>query len=291
MIRHESGPSTAPSGSRAERASAAHARQTAWSTAITEVSPNRVNLRGYPVDEAMGRCSFAEAIYLLLVGELPTPAIGRLLEALFVSSIDHGATPPSTAAARHVATTGASLHASVAAGVLAFGKYHGGDIETCMLFLEAGVDRVRRGEWCDAAAKAIVAEQRERGEPVPGFGHRLHTHDPRAARLLQMALELELDGPYAQMVRAVERVVNEDRGADEPHIPINVDGAIAAVCGDLGLEPAIGSAMFIISRVPGLIAHAHEEQERQRRMRQIDVGCAQYDGPRERRLPENRNRG
>ena len=46
----------------------------------------------------MGRLGFAEAVYLLLMGELPTPAIGRMLNAVLVSSIDHGVTPPSTLA-------------------------------------------------------------------------------------------------------------------------------------------------------------------------------------------------
>ena len=57
----------------------------------------------------MGRTSFSEAVYLLLTGELPSHAVGRLMDALLVSSIDHGATPPSTLAACNVATTGAPV--------------------------------------------------------------------------------------------------------------------------------------------------------------------------------------
>jgi citrate synthase len=281
MARPEHVPGGAP-------AQSARARTAVWRTAITSVQPNRILLRGYPVDEAMGRLSFAETIYLLLVGELPTPAIGKLMEALLVSTIDHGPTPPSTIAARSVATTGAPLRASVAAGVLAFGRYHGGDIESCMRFLERGVALVRQGQSYRQAAEQIVAERRERGDPIPGFGHRIHTYDPRSARLFQMALELELDGQYQVMSRAVERVLNAERGPDEPHIPINVDGAIAAVCGDLGLPPELGNALFIVARVPGLIAQAYEEQQREAPMRQIDASAHVYDGPSERRLPETR---
>jgi citrate synthase len=261
-------------------------RSTQWRTALTQVEPNRILVRGYLVDEMMGRLAFGEAVYLLLVGELPTPAIGKLMEAILVSSIDHGTTPPSTQATRSVATTGAPLHASVAAGVLAVGKYHGGDIESGMRCLEAGAAMVRTGMTYDEAARALVAQYRDRREPLPGFGHRLHSHDPRAIRLLQMALELDLDGDHAQIARATERVLNEDR--TEHRIPINVDGAIAAVSCDIGLDPAVGNALFLISRVPGLVAHAHEEQTRERRMRQIDLSGAIYDGPFERRLPETR---
>ena len=79
----------------------------AWKTAITHIEPNRILIRGYHVDEMMARVSFSEAIYLLLMGELPTPAIGKMISAILVSSVDHGATPPSTTVARNVATTGA----------------------------------------------------------------------------------------------------------------------------------------------------------------------------------------
>src|SRR5262245_55200768 len=103
-----------------------------WRTALTSIAPNSILIRGYPVDEMMGRLSFAEAVYLLLMGELPSAAIGRMLNAVLVSSLDHGVTPPSTLAARNVATSGAPLKDCVAAGILAFGPRHGGDIESCM---------------------------------------------------------------------------------------------------------------------------------------------------------------
>ncbi len=77
-----------------------------WQTALTSIAPNTILIRGYPVDEMMGRLSFADAVYLLLMGELPSPAIGRMLNAVLVSSLDHGVTPPSTLAARNVATSG-----------------------------------------------------------------------------------------------------------------------------------------------------------------------------------------
>jgi citrate synthase len=275
-------------GPAVERRAQPRAADTKWRTAITQIEPNKIMVRGYPVDEMMGRVSFAEAIYLLLLGELPSPAIGRLMEALLVSSIDHGVTPPSTLAARNVATTGAPLRACVAAGILAFGQYHGGDIAACMKFLDAGLERVRQGASYDDAAAALVREWRAAGERPPGFGHRFHSRDPRATRLLQMALELEIEGAHVQMVRAIERALAAAAGPNEPALPVNVDGAIAAVCGDLGLDAEIGNALFIISRVPGIIAHAHEERLRHAPMRQIDPKDHIYDGPRERRLPETR---
>ncbi len=105
----------------AERRTQERLQDVKWRTALTGIEPNKILVRGYPLDELMGRLTFGEAIYLLLMGECPTPGIGRLMEAMLVSFIDHGATPPSTLAARNTATAGAPLRACVAAGVLGFG--------------------------------------------------------------------------------------------------------------------------------------------------------------------------
>jgi citrate synthase len=259
-----------------------------WQSALTEIAPNKILIRGFPVDELMGRLGFAEAVYLLLMGELPTPAIGRMLNAVLVSSLDHGVTPPSTLAARNVATSGAPLKDCVAAGILGFGPHHGGDIESCMRFLDGGLSLMRGGRTMQQAAEAIVGECIEHNEVPPGFGHRLHTRDPRAGRLFQMALELELEGEHVRLIRAAERALDARHQHFGRMLPVNVDGAIAAISADLGFAYELGNAIFLISRLPGLIAHAHEERTRQAPMRQIDPKDHDYDGSRQRRLPESR---
>src|SRR5258708_20925424 len=223
-----------------------------WKTALTCIEPNKILMRGYPLDEIMGRLTFGESIYLLLMGEVPSPAIGSLMEAILVSFIDHGITPPSTLAARNTATTGAPLRACVAAGVLGFGRFHGGDIESGMQFLDTGLELVRKGASYRDAARVILQRCLETGEPIPGFGHRFHTRDPRAARLFPMALEPEIEGGHIQMIRAVELVAAAL--PDGQALPVNIDGAIAAGCGDIGIPPETANALVIISPVPGLAA-------------------------------------
>ncbi len=217
------------------RRAAAGTDSDVWRTALTCIEPNKILVRGYALDEIMGRLSFGEAIYLLLVGEIPSPAMGRLMEALLVSFIDHGATPPSTLAARNTATTGAPLRACVAAGVLGFGRYHGGDIESCMQWLDAGLAHGPGGHAACARRQRAIVDKTPRGgrnaarvrAPVP------HARSA-GRRLFQMALELEVEAEHIQMIRAVEMVLHDQPDEHGRTLPVNIDGAIAAVCGDLG---------------------------------------------------------
>jgi citrate synthase len=230
----------------------------------------------------MGRVSFSQAVYLALKGELPTPEVGRLVDAIFVSSVDHGATPPSALAARTVASTGGDLNAAVAAGVLAISRFHGGAVEEGMrLFLKVERRMTERSESESQAAGAVLDEMKAAGRRASGFGHRVHTRDPRTAKLFALAGEAGLAGRYVQIARAVEAVLATQTGKP---LPINVDGAIAALLCELGFPPELGNAFFIIARVPGLVAHVHEERTREKPMRRIHPEDFEYDGPGEREV-------
>jgi Citrate synthase len=80
---------------------------------------------------------------------------------------------------------------------------------------------------------------------------------------------------------AVEKALKEMTGKS---LPINVDGAIAALLCELKIPPEIGNAFFILSRVAGPVAHVHEEKTRMRPMRKIHPTDFEYDGPCERSL-------
>jgi citrate synthase len=140
----------------------------------------------------------------------------------------------------------------------------------------------------DAAAQLVAGLVEAGNVPPPGFGHRYHAIDPRATRLLQVAHELEDDHAYTQMLRAVEQALARHEDLQGRPLGANIDGAIAAVCGNLGLAPDVADALLIISRVPGLSAHVLEERLRESPFRTIDPTRHRYDGPPERRLPEGR---
>lgn len=252
-----------------------------WKTAITQIEPNQVRLRGYRIDELMGRVTFAQAIFLALKGELPSPQVTRLLEAILVSSIDHGVTPPSALAARTAVSTGAQLNAAIAVGVLSINRYHGGAVFECMGVLQEGLQRVAEGsKSIDAVAGDLIAEYQTEKKRIAGLGHRIHTADPRTDRLFSLAEELGVAGDGVAMIRALQSAFN----SMGKNLPINVDGAIAALLVDLDMPRELANAFFIIARVPGLVAHIHEERTQQRPMRRIHPTDHEYDGPEPRSL-------
>ncbi|MGW0487594.1 citryl-CoA lyase [Streptomyces olivaceus] len=225
-----------------------------WSTAVSEIHPGEIRLRGYPVEELIGRVTFAEQIWLMLRGDLPTPVQGRLLEAALVAAVDHGPQAPSIAAARMAATCGVGLNSAVATGAGLLGDVHGGAGQQCMEVLRRVVD----GE----EAPAIVAEYRAHRAYIPGFGHRFHPRDPRRDPLLRLVRAAADSGhvPGDALRAGLELEAALADGRDRP-VPMNIDGATAIIYAELGFPAQLGRGLFVLSRSVGILAHAWEETE------------------------------
>jgi citrate synthase len=200
-----------------------------------------------------------------------------MIDAILVSSIDHGATPPSILAARTVASTGAPLSSAVAAGVLAISRLHGGAIEEGMEQMLSVAKRADTEKISEVeAARRVVAEAKAAKKRLSGFGHRIHTDDPRSKRLFSLARELGLAGRHLTIAAALEDALAASSGK---RLPLNVDGAIAAVLCDLGFPTSVANAFFIMARVAGMVAHIEEERRREKPMRRIHPSDHEYDGP------------
>ena len=254
-----------------------------WKTALTQIAPGEIRIRGYDIGDLMRRVTFAEAVYLLLKGELPGPGEAALMNAILVSSVDHGPTPPSVLATRTVVSGGNPVNAAIAGGVLVIGDTHGGAIEQAARILQEWAPKMDGGRTAAEVAGELVAWLKESKRRMPGYGHRLHRTDPRTIALFDIAAQHGYSGRHIELCRAVETALEQSLGRK---LPINVDGAIAAVISDMGFDWRLGKGFFIISRVPGLLAHAYEELTRERPMRKLGPPAFEYDGPPPRTLPQ-----
>src|SRR5713101_6852027 len=79
-------------------------------------------------------------------------------------------------------------------------------------------------------------------------------------------------GDGIRFSRALEAAIRERLGP----IPLNIDGALAAILIDLGLPSMVGKLLFIVGRVAGLSAEVLEEYTREKPMR-ITIPV-EYDG-------------
>jgi citrate synthase len=221
------------------------------------------------------KLSFADTIFLLHQGRLPNESERRLLDAILIGVADHGSGAPSCATARLVASGNRqSLSAAVAAGILAIGDEHGGAGSGCMELIAEGVERSGRESIpLEGAARRITAEAKAQKRRLPGFGHRVHTLDPRTGVLFGMARDSGVAGIGIEFVTVLERAI----GQQIRPLPINIDGALAAVLFDMGFPAPFGKLVFIIGRVAGLTAEVAEEYTREKAMR-IRIPVT-YDGP------------
>ena len=234
-----------------------------WSTAIIRMRPGVIEFRGYPVQELIGRASFAQMIWLLLRGELPTADRASLLEAALVASVDHGPHAPSIAIARMAASCGVGLNNAMASAANVLGDSHGGAGEQCMELLAAVRQRQSEGVALDAAVEAALDEHVARhGKIVAGYGHRFHPVDPRCAPLLGLVERAAARGVVAggcvAISRGIEAALKRRTGKS---IPMNIDGATAVIFAELGFEPPLGRGLFVLARSVGILAHAWEQTQ------------------------------
>lgn len=254
-----------------------------WNTKITKVEPNHLVTRGYRQEDLIGNIPYTHVVYLLLKGDLPTLEHGRMIDAILTACIDHGITPPSSIASRTVASGGVPLPTAVAAGVLSIGDAHGGAIEKGAKFLQNGILRMKKEDkTVDEIAEILVKEYKTQNKRILGFGHRVHSSDPRAKRLFELANELKIYGNHIGLSNAVELELEKVHGKK---LPVNVDGAIAAVISDMKFDWKLGKAFFLLGRVAGLTAHVYEEQTQEKPMRKMFSIECDYSGPKEKNLP------
>jgi citrate synthase len=264
-----------------------------WESAITAIAPGSIRVRGYAIEDLIGRISFPAMIWLTLRGELPAPRQADLLGAVLVAGVDHGPQAPSIAIARMAITCGIGINGAVASGVNALGDVHGGAGQQCMELLSRIDAQCRAGaERQSAVAEALAVWRKEHGRFIPGFGHRFHGIDPRAERIMALLREAQADGVIDGRFLAIGEAVRNElaRGKASPPA-LNIDGAAAVLLLELGFASELGRGIFVLSRSVGICAHAFEQLQRGERIKgpiPPETGF-RYTGAGPRKLPDGEN--
>ncbi len=258
-----------------------HHYVTAISQIVSTEAEEDVVVRGHRLSHLIQNASFAEAVFLMLTGRMPSKGQARTLDALFTACVDHGVTPAAMIG-RAFASYGTNVPQAIAAGILLFGDIAGGAGDPMAhTMAEAIGAAVQSKQAIDEAAivkaaKRIVSDALQTGGRMPGFGIPAHATDPRAPALLKVAQETGAAGPYCRLLVAIERELAIAKGRA---IPINLDGIVAALVLDFGFPMGCAAAFVMIPRSYSTLAHHLEEKEQNTRWRHVPQKYVTYTGP------------
>lgn len=222
-------------------------------------------IRGEKLSKLIMQSSFSDAIYLLMRSSKPTEIESKIFASMLVAVIDHGMGTTSSMATRFVASGGTTVNASVAAGILALGEYHGGAIEKAMEQLVLIKDTA-----------GFIKNALATGQTIYGFGHKIYKDsDPRVIQLLAVCNDMGFTSPYIELVLHMEKELEIQKGKK---IVLNIDGLMAGILLQMGFSPLQGRGVFVIARTPGLVAQAIEEIVSGEQVRRIDEDSIEYHG-------------
>ena len=216
------------------------------------------------------RLTTAADFLRMLRGEPAEPRESAALDVYLATVIDHGLNA-STFAARVVASTRASLAATVTAAYCALtGPLHGGAPGPVLDTLDAIGSLERIEPWLEQAL--------EKGERLMGFGHRIYrVRDPRAEALKKVLLRLDPGVGRLAFAQEVERraLAVLKRRKPQRALDTNVEFYTALLLDALSLPRETFVSVFALSRIAGWIAHAFEQRATGRLIRP----ASRYVGP------------
>ena len=222
---------------------------------------DRIFVRGYDLNqELLGKITFAQMVYLMIVGRMPTVDEGRMVDAMLIVLVDHGMTTGAAAARMTFHSAPEAIQGAVAAAILGAGSVHLGSSEHCAKMLNDALPAESKETDLDAIASKTVEKRLANGQLIPGIGHGIHTQgDPRADRLFEVARETKVYGRYCELLKKIGRVADQKVGK---HLPVNVTGAIGAISLDMGVHWQMSKSFAILGRALGGLAHVGEEIRR-----------------------------
>ena len=247
-----------------------------WRSSVSRVTPEKVFIRGYDLEDLVGGLPFTAASYLLIKGRLPGPSESRVLDAVLTAVLDYALHKPGTAAARYVVSANPSMAAGLAAATMAVGKNTLATEDTARFITTAHARFQESDDDMPAFAAKLVESMAASRQRIPGLGHPVFKKtDPRAAILRRIAAEEGLWNEPAQLYEAIHQAFTSRPGKAD--IPINDVGVIAAVLVALGFTPEETTGLAVISTLPGVVAHISEEISGGRPIRIVPDATVDYD--------------
>ncbi len=208
---------------------------------------------GYNLIELAEKRSFADVLYLLFRGELPSKEQSQILQTLMIGLITPGPRHPATRAAMNTGIGKTDPLHILPISLMSLGGTvcDAGVVEDAIRFFR----KHRRSSPADVASELLTQSSRPEHEdwmPAPGFGSHYGSIDPYCHDLANTLLALPGAGQALHWGAEFASVVSEkDLGWLRA-------GLTAAVLSDLGFHPRTGGSLYQLFNAPGLLAQGIE---------------------------------
>lgn len=231
-------------------------------TDIGYTTPDAITVRGLNLaTEIIGKFDFVDMIFHTVLARRPTPQEKMMVNALLVTTADHGITPSSLSARLTYIGAPEALQGAVATGLLGAGSVFLGTMQNAAEMLIDGAQALpsqASNEAVAAAARAVIKRHKDERRAIYGVGHPIHVDgDPRVPALRDLSRENGFFGVHWRLMDAIAA----ELASGGKKLPVNAVGAIAAMVAAMGLDPLIARGLSLVGRSAGLLAHILEEKQ------------------------------
>ncbi|MBM3851929.1 MAG: hypothetical protein FJ399_02095, partial [Verrucomicrobia bacterium] len=251
-------------------------------------------------DLAEAGYSFCDAMFVLFQGRIPTEPEEKMLKYEMGEFMEHSMSP-SAASAIAVTAGRPNLPAAVAAAVMTFGSAHGPGAAHGYMMNQYLDRALAEGKTVEEIAKTLVDDYMDHDQPVMGMGQPQHRDgDPRAEPTHLKQEELNLDGIYLRLQRAIERYFHARRKKEgRAYVPVNCVGAGNTALCDIGFSPNAAWCIGSVVRGYSCAAHAVYTLKKGRAwaasrnepmVQMLDLSMIKYVGPADRPVPQQEQR-
>ena len=232
-------------------------------TEIGYTTNDTIMVRGKNLSsEIIGKFDFVDMIFFTTLSRMPTPQEKTMVNALLVTTADHGITPSSLAARLTYIGAPESLQGAVATGLLGAGSVFLGTMQNAAeMLLEGarGLSDDATDEQMREAARALITRYKQERRSIFGVGHPIHTDgDPRVPTLRELSRANGYYGKHWRLMEAISEVFMKEMGK---RLPINAVGAIGSIIAAMGLDPMVARGLALVGRSAGILAHCMEEKQ------------------------------
>lgn len=210
--------------------------------------------RGYDLFDIAQKKSFSDSLFLLLIGELPSPEHSELLEKMMILFMSPGPRSYPVRAAMKVGSGRTAVEGILPAALAVAGGAHLGSAEVgeAVKFFRTSLVRTPQEVYEQYLEEIELHDGKSDLHILPGFGARFGSIDTLVKNKADLLCSLDGAGRACAWSREFSDLLEKHK------LGLLETGLFAALAFDLGFEYRLANCLFQLLSAPGMLAHGVE---------------------------------